>query len=130
MNEARVVSRIMLDEIGHPEENAAEWVRLTPFHVQLEESGNEKYLKEMAVRCYGDIDVEWILKERRRSLYDSNALDASELIARLMLMGNTKAEFITAERKGYRSDGRRHPHSWSIVDEVEFVQWVLGLFGE
>jgi hypothetical protein len=50
------------------------------------------------------------------------------LISRLMLMGNNKAEFMTAKQPGVRSDGTRHPHSWSIVDEVECIQWILKLF--
>ncbi len=47
------------------------------------------------------------------------------LISRLLLSGNEQAEFMTAKQPGYRSNGMRHPHSWSIVDEVEMVQWVL-----
>ena len=27
----------------------------------------------------------------------------------------------------YRPDGSRHPHSWSIVDNGELVEWLLGL---
>ena len=82
----------------------------------------------MAVRVYEDIDVEWQLKERRRSLYDTNILNASELINRLLLSGNNKAEFKTSKQPGQRSNGMRHPHSWSIVDEVECIQWAIKLF--
>jgi hypothetical protein len=130
MNEANIVSKIMLDEIGDPINNEDNWARLTPFNVKLDEAGNEQHLLHTAVRCYGDIDVAWMLKNRRRSLYDSNSLDASELIARLILMGNEQAEFVMAKQAGYRSNGLRHPHSWSIVDEVEFMQWALKIFSE
>jgi hypothetical protein len=118
----------MKKELGTPETNPKRYNELTPFNHRLTESGNEKYLKNMAVRVYHDIDVEWQLKQRRRSIFDSNQLSASELINRLMLMGNDRAEFMTSKQPGVRSNGMRHPHSWSIVDEVECIQWTLKLF--
>ncbi|WP_194778298.1 hypothetical protein [Pararhodonellum marinum] len=128
--EAEFVTEIMTNEIGTPETNEARYNELTPFRSKQKELGNAQFLKEVAVRVYHDLDVEWQLKERRRSLYDTNQLTASELINRLLLNGNDKAEFMTARSPGYRSSGLRHPHSWSIVDEVEFIQWTLGLLAE
>ena len=125
VGEARFVSALMLEEIGHPENDREKYLALSPFTATLEKPGNERFLKSIPVRTYGDIDVEWLINERRRSLYDSNALNASELINRLVLSGNEKAEFMLSKTPGMRSNGLRHPHSWSIVDEVEFVQWVL-----
>lgn len=79
VGEARFVSQIMIDEIGRPEDNPEKYHELTPFSTALDSPGNERYLNNMAVRVYEDIDVKWLLTNRRRSLYDSNALDASEL---------------------------------------------------
>ena len=126
--EAKFVSEKMNKEIGTPETNPKRYSELTPFNHRLTEAGNEQFLKNMAVRVYHDIDVEWQLKQRRRSIFDSNQLSASELINRLMLMGNERAEFMTSKQPGVRSNGTRHPHSWSIVDEVECIQWTLKLF--
>ena len=126
--EAKMISEMMNKEIGTPETNPKRYNELTPFNHKLIGLGNEKFLKNIAVRVYEDIDVEWQLKERRRSLYDTNILNASELINRLMLSGNDRAEFRTSKQPGQRSNGTRHPHSWSIVDEVECIQWTLRLF--
>jgi pimeloyl-ACP methyl ester carboxylesterase len=126
--EAKMVSEKMNKEIGTPEANPKRYNELTPFNHKLTEEGNERFLKNIAVRVYEDMDVEWQLKQRRRSLFDSNALSASELINRLMLMGNQRAEFMTSKQPGMRSNGMRHPHAWSIVDEVECIQWTLSLF--
>lgn len=128
VNEARFVTQMMTKELGTPLTNEKRYNELTPFKRTLDEPGNEKYLKNLAVRVYHDTDVEWQLRERRRSFYDTNQLAASELISRLLLAGNNKAEFKTSKTPGYRSNGLQHPHSWSIVDEVEFVQWALKLF--
>ncbi len=48
------------------------------------------------------------------------------VINQLHLLGNEQAEYINALGKGYRMDGRRHPHSWSIVDAEDCVDWLLG----
>jgi hypothetical protein len=40
-------------------------------------------------------------------------------------LGNKQAEFINPFGKGYRIEGNRHPHSWSIVDPAETIKWVL-----
>ncbi|MEP1096053.1 MAG: hypothetical protein ABJG78_13145 [Cyclobacteriaceae bacterium] len=122
--EAKFVSEIMIKEIGDPINERDNYSRLTPFNADLEYPGNEKFLKNMSVRVYHDVDIVWQLQNRRRSLFDSNALAASELINRLLLLGNQNAEFMSAKQPGYRSAGFRHPHSWSIVDEVELMQWV------
>jgi len=29
------------------------------------------------------------------------------------------------QNKGIRGDGARHPHSWSIVDQEELIEWIL-----
>ena len=123
VNEAKLVSDIMSREHGPPSLNLNTYKWLTPFYSSQTEEGNEKFLKNMPVRVYHDIDVRWQLENRRRSIYESNYLNSSELILRLMLAGNQAAEFI-AGKKGYRSNGTRHPHSWSIVDEAELIEWV------
>lgn len=124
-NEARFVTEIMAREIGTPSTHAARYQQLSPFNHAKKEPGNEKFLMKTAVRLYEDTDVVWQLTERRRSIFDNNMLAASELINRLLLAGNAQAEFMAARQPGVRSSGLRHPHSWSIVDEVELVQWAL-----
>ena len=125
VNEANFVQPIMEKELGGtPVTNLKSFISHSPFYVKATEPGNEKFLKEVPVRVYHDMDVVWQLKNRRRSLYDNNALCSSELINRLLLMGNERAEFIQSNRPGYRSNGMRHTHAWSIVDEVECIQWI------
>ena len=126
-SEARFVKNLMLKEIGDPEIESDKYSALTPFDSTSSEIGNEQYLSEIGVRVYHDLDINWLLKERRRSLIDSNAFASSELINRLLLNGNEQAEFVIG-KTGFRSDGTRHPHSWSIVDEEEFIQWANSFY--
>ena len=79
------------------------------------------------VRLYYDTDIEWQLKNRRNSFYDTKMADGSELINRLLLAGNNEAEFIASKQPGLRSNGMRHPNSISIVNEVECIHWIKSM---
>lgn len=105
---------------NHPEN----YKRLSPFDKEEETSGNERYLANVAVRLYYDTDIEWQLKNRRNSFYDTKMPGGSELINRLLLLGNNKAEFVASKHPGLRNNGIRHPNSISIVDEAECIQWI------
>jgi hypothetical protein len=39
---------------------------------------------------------------------------------------NGRAKLINTSGAGYRRDGSRNPHSWSIVDERGLAQWLTG----
>jgi pimeloyl-ACP methyl ester carboxylesterase len=117
----------MRRQFGIPKDNIAKYSAISPFSMNKDYGQNEQYLKNTAVRAYHEIDVAWRLVNRRQTVRHGNYYVTSELINRLMLIGNNKAEFIQSGRKGYRSNGQRHPHSWSIVDEVECIEWVKTL---
>jgi pimeloyl-ACP methyl ester carboxylesterase len=112
------------DDHGDPKENFSYYANLNPFSMNKKHGENELFLKSTAVRVYHDVDISWWLKNRNQSVIQSNYLVTSELINRLLLMGNSKAEFMQSYQTGYRSNGERHPHSWSIIEEVEFMQWM------
>ena len=114
----------MTKENGTIYNNAQRYQDLTPFYSQSDSIGNEQYLKTIPVRLYYDADINWQLQNRRNSYYDTKLPDGSELIKRLLLMGNSKAEFITAKQPGVRSDGSRRPNALSIVDEVDCILWI------
>ncbi|MDP9231118.1 MAG: hypothetical protein M3O67_10690 [Bacteroidota bacterium] len=124
VGDAKYYLDVMTKENGTIYNNPEKYKRLSPFNKEEQITGNEQYLKNVAVRLYYDTDINWQLKNRRNSFYDTKMPDASELINRLLLLGNTKAEFVASKQPGLRSNGIRHPNSLSIVDEVECIQWV------
>lgn len=124
LDEARMIIDKLSKNFGEPEANKAGWQTINPFNAADTAAGNEQYLSGIAYRTYHDIDVQWQLQNRRRSLYQGNALDASELISRLQLRGHQTAGFVQSKIPGQRSDGRRHPHSWNIIDADELMQWI------
>ncbi len=124
LDEARMIIDKLYSAFGDPEKNKKAWQTINPFNAGDTAAGNEKYLEDIAYRTYHDVDVEWQLQNRGRSLYQVNALDASELISRLQLRGHKNANFIQSKIPGQRSDGRRHPHSWNIIDAEELMKWI------
>ena len=124
INESKMIIDRFRKELGDKKTDVNRYNEVSPFWKDKDGVGNEQYLKEVAVRTYHDADVSWFIQNRRRSLYETNMLNASELINRLVLMGNNQAEFMISKVPGKRSDGTRHPHSWNVVDEIELVQWI------
>ncbi len=125
VQEADMVEQLYKRYYGNtPTSDVTLFSELSPFSIDPAKGQNEQYLKGVAVRSYHDIDVNWRLKNRNQTPKYDNFIATAELINRLNLSGNKEAEFIQVFEKGYRRDGRRHPHSWSIVDEVECLEWM------
>ena len=128
VNEATWVTAYLEKNLGGtPKSQEAKFLAYSPYSFSKPDPGNEQGLKEVAVRLYTEPDVHWWMKNRGKSYYGMNALDAAALINALQLLGNKDAELILTEDQGYRPDGSRHPHSWSIVDEKELVEWFVQL---
>jgi hypothetical protein len=110
---------------GDPENYAQKYIHYSMYSRSQPKGGNAGYLKSIPIRIYSDPDIDWYLKNRQVDLYDMNALDQTAMINDLHHMGNDRAEFISALGKGYRSNGMRHPHSWSIVEPVDCISWIM-----
>lgn len=110
---------------GSPDQHPEQYIRCSMYSRSEKDGGNAKYLTNLPVRLYCDPDILWALKERNRDFYDINAANLSAMINYLNLNGNKQAEFISALGKGYRLDGTRHPHSWSLIEPEDCVNWIL-----
>jgi hypothetical protein len=124
VGDAKFMADILNKNIGTPNDHAERYTQLSPFSYTTTAPGNEQYLKHTAIRLYYDADIDWQLKVRRNSYYDTYMPDASELINRLLLQGNTKAEFISSKQPGVRSNGYRNATALSIVDAIDCIQWI------
>lgn len=109
---------------GSPDQFPEQYIKYSMYSRSQKDGGNAKYLIKVPIRLYCDPDILWQLKERNRDYYDMNAADLSAMINFLNLNGNDYAELIPALGKGYRLDGTRHPHSWSIVSPSNCIDWI------
>ncbi|CAM4206327.1 hypothetical protein [Zobellia nedashkovskayae] len=131
VQEAEYVTDLLASRYGVPRENSSVYAKMNPFSMNTEYGEkNEVHLKNIAVRTYHDVDIAWRLQNRFQSAKNQNFIATSELIKRLLILGNEQAEFIQTLGTGYRSDGQRHPHSWSIIDEAECIEWVKSILGK
>ena len=87
---------------------------------------NIKALINCPIMLITEPDIIWQMEERNRSLYDLNTLDCSMVINSLKLLGNKNAKLVLTTDKGYRKlTGRKNPHSWSIADSEQTINWLL-----
>ncbi|NHN27708.1 hypothetical protein FIA58_018660 [Flavobacterium jejuense] len=129
VNEARwIMNNYNQTYGGSPKEFPERYIEASIYSNGAEKGGNAQYLKDIPIRMYTDLDVEWLINQRRRDLYDWNGTDIVAMINDLKLMGNQDANVIITMGKGVRLDGRRHPHSWSIMDNQDCMNWIINLF--
>ena len=124
-NEGKFMQQYFIKKFGgSPFQKPKAYLQWSPYFHDDEKGGNTKYLTTIPVRFYCDPDVNWSIENRRGSYENMNAFDLSAMIVDLKLLGNTKAELITALGKGYLADGRRHPHAFSMLNADDFLIWV------
>ena len=71
-----------------------------------------------------DIDAEARRCGQQTGL-DTPAYYIQKLSESLKKRDFTNVTYIPTENKGYRANGNRHPHSWSIVDKENLMNWIL-----
>lgn len=109
---------------GSPNQVPDQYRLYSPYVVAGDEGGNAKFLLQTPIRIYGDVDPIWWMQNRHVDMYDMNAINQTAMIQWLLDHGHKQAEFINAYQKGIRLEGNRHPHSWSIVEPNDCMQWI------
>jgi pimeloyl-ACP methyl ester carboxylesterase len=123
--EAKMVLGLLEQALGGPpERHASRYLEASPLSAFAKGGGQAALLRDVAVRLYTEPDVAWWMANRQLDYYSMNAVDAAALVTLLQLMGNKEAELITTHGRGFRPDGARHPHSWSIIDEDDLADWI------
>lgn len=123
--EDRSVVDVLTNVFGGPPAQALDnYRRRSPVSIFVGDGGNARLLKETPIRLYVEPEINWRLENWHRDVFSSNIMDAACLINVVRLLGNTNAALITTSGKGYRPDGSRNPHSWSIVDERDLAGWL------
>jgi len=126
VNEARVYLEKLNQQFGGtPEEVPDVYTKHSMYSNGVKGGGNARYLVDIPIRIYSDPDIDWHLKERRTDFYHINALDQTAMINQLRIMGNESADYMNALGKGFRANGMRHPHSWSIAEPDDLMDWII-----
>ncbi|WP_027127333.1 hypothetical protein [Gelidibacter mesophilus] len=116
----------MLDtEFGNPENGIANYELNSPFTLETQNIDNLTGIKDLKIRLYTEPDLKWWKENANNDYEDLNAFYIEKLSEKLKTeFGNNNIELIKTENKGFRENGERHPHSWSIVNEQDLINWM------
>ena len=59
-----------------------------------------------------------------------NSIDMAALVYDLKLMGNERAKLVTTHQQRQDFDKGSSPHTWSIVDNADLVDWFISIENE
>ncbi len=110
---------------GPPDEFRENYIKYSIYSYSEKDGGNAKYLVNTPVLLYTEPDIVWQMQNRHRDYYDLNCVDIAAMINLLQLKGNKNAQLVVTKDKGRRPDGSRHPHSWSIMDPQQCLNWIM-----
>ncbi|OHX64552.1 hypothetical protein [Flammeovirga pacifica] len=126
VQEAKWLKNLFNNELGLPENGIAKYKEYSPFTSETNHMSNLTYLDGLKIRFYSEPDTLWWKENRNYDPIDLNAHWIEKLVNELKInLPNSQVEYITTSNKGYRENGERHPHSWSIIDKDDLLNWML-----
>lgn len=113
------------NNFGNPKDNIEKYEKNAVFTYSTNNISNLKKLKRTKIRLYTEPDTLWWKENRMADYEQMNAFYIKKLSESLTQKGFESVEYIPTTDRGYRANGERHPHSWSIVDKKDLVNWIL-----
>lgn len=99
--------------------------KVSPITLVTENTTNIHFLKFKKLRFYTEPDTLWYKNVRQTDFESTNAFTLQNTIKHLQQKNWKKAALIETKNKGFRANGERNPHSWSIVNVDELIKWIL-----
>ena len=113
------------ERFGNPNTNITNYQNFSIYTNSTKYFKNISSLKNTKIRFYTEPDVLWWKENRKTDLKQTNAYYIKQLSDKLKKSEFKFVEYIATENRGYRTNGDRHPHSWSIVDPVGLINWMI-----
>jgi hypothetical protein len=111
-------------QFGNPNNAISKYQQYSTYTSKTNNIDNIKDLRDTKIRLYTEPDTLWWKKNRKADYDQMNAYYIKKLSEDLKNSGFSKVEYIPTENKGYRHNGDRHPHSWSIIDKNGLIEWI------
>ncbi|WP_037317942.1 S9 family peptidase [Salegentibacter sp. Hel_I_6] len=125
VGESTFIFNYFNEQLGNPDDKIAPYEKSSAFTFETQNIQNLQNLKNTKIRFYTEPDKAWWKENMGVEYEQMNAFHIKRLSEFLISKNFEKVELIETEDKGYREDGTRNPHSWSIVDKEELIQWML-----
>jgi len=97
--------------------------KVSPFTLESNETSVAN-LKNCKLRFYTEPDTLWWKENRGTDFEGTNAYAIQQIANEIESKNWSQFELIETFQKGYRANGDRHPHSWSIVDIRQLIDWI------
>lgn len=125
VQESTWIKRHFDNIFGQPKNGIENYEAYSPYTYKTQNIKNLTGLKKLKIRFYIEPDLKWWRKNRKNEYKDLNAFYIQKLTEKLKTeFGDNNIELIKTENQGYRANGQRHPHSWSIVNKKELIKWM------
>ncbi|WP_343329807.1 hypothetical protein [Polaribacter staleyi] len=125
VQESTWIKNLFDKELRNPKDGISNYEKYAVFTSASNYTANLSNLKNTKIRLYTELDVNWWKVNRKTNFEQTNAYYIQKLSESLKKHNFKNVAYITTENKGYRSNGDRHPHSWSIVDKENLINWIL-----
>jgi len=126
VQESTWIKNMFDKEFGNPTNGIINYEQNSPYTFETQNIDNLKGLEKLKIRFYTEPDKKWWSENRKNDFEDLNAFYIQKLSEKLKTeFGKNNIELINTENRGYRVNGERHPHSWSIVNEKDLISWML-----
>ena len=110
---------------GSPDEAMENYIRYSPFVYSDVKKSKIELFKNMPIRMYHEPDINWWVENRGKDYNTINSIDLAGFYNYLRKAGNPEVELITSWNKRKNYNNGSSPHTWSIVDDDELVEWML-----
>ncbi|MEO1052966.1 MAG: hypothetical protein AAFX87_20190 [Bacteroidota bacterium] len=125
LEEPRFLKQYFEQTFGAPSTSIKSYEQFSPYTYQTQYIGNIAHLAKTPLRFYTEPDVDWWKSERNANYEHMNAYYLEQLHNTLSVRWpDNTVELMLTKDKGYRANGMRHPHSWSIVDKNDLIHWI------
>ncbi len=111
---------------GSPIESMESYIKYSPFVYRDKNRSKIELFKHVPIRLYHEPDIEWWVENRGKDYNTINSIDLAGFYNYLRQAGNMEVELITSNNKRKDHEKGSSPHTWTIVDNEELVDWFLG----
>ncbi|MCL9805380.1 steryl acetyl hydrolase [Flavobacterium amniphilum] len=125
VEEAKWIVENFNADFGNPKKGIKKYELNSPFTSKTANISNLDYLKDTKIRLYTEPDLLWWKKQNGNDYEDLNAFSIEKMAEEMKKKQFSDVNVIITKNKGYRANGEKHPHSWSIVDQNNLMSWML-----
>ena len=125
VQESTWIIQTLDSQFGNPKADISIYEKHSVYTLSTNNIDNVRELKNTKIRLYTEPDTTWWKKYKMANYQQMNAFHIKKLSEDLKKNEFEYVEYIPTTNRGYRANGERHPHSWSIVDKNDLMNWIL-----